>query len=200
MVAGGHVAFRLDAQGLIKAMRKSEVGIYNESLRALRRSHRRLDREMQRTRLRAPGLNRRTGRLAQSFTGEVAGATIGSLVMRYGTNVPYAKIHEYGGTVRPKKGRYLTIPLKANLTAAGVMKRGIREFPVVRFIRLRGGDRLLALAGDDPDNLLGLQPMFVLVRQVKIPARLGLRRTWIIERRKLTVDLNAGIRRVLAAQ
>ena len=189
--------FRLDALGLQKALKKSPIGMYNGALKALKKSHRRLDREMQTKRLRPPGLRRRTGRLAQSFTGEVTGGTVGTLVMRYGTNVPYAEIHEFGGTVRAKRAKFLTIPLKANLTPSGVMRKSIREFAVVRFIKSKRGRRgsLIALCGPSADNL---KPMFVLVRSVKIPARLGLRRTWVVERRRLTVDLNAAIRREIS--
>lgn len=28
-----------------------------------------------------------------------------------GTNVPYARIHQYGGVIKPKRGKYLAIPI-----------------------------------------------------------------------------------------
>lgn len=60
-----------------------------------------------------PGLIRRTGRLSNSFVGQVTGRTLGQLRVIYGTNVEYAPIHEFGGTIKPKKGKYLRFPTEA---------------------------------------------------------------------------------------
>lgn len=195
MVASRRAVFRLDAKGLQAALLKSEYDMYFAARRSLDASSLRLDRIMHKDQLRPPGLHRRTGRLSQSFTREISGRDMKTLLMRYGTNVSYAAIHEFGGIVKPLHSRYLTIPLKANRTGAGVMRQSIRSFPVVKFVRSKKGRRnLIAMAGPDAENL---KPMFVLVREVKIKARLGLRRQWILERRRLTVDLNSEIRKVL---
>lgn len=197
MVASRRAVFRLDAKGLQKALAKSEHDMFWAARRTLDKSSRRLDRIMQKDQLRPPGLHRRTGRLADSFTREVSGHDLGSLLMRYGTNVSYAAIHEFGGIVKPIRGKFLTIPLKANRTPTGQMRQSLRSFPVVKFVRSKKGKRqLIALAGPDAEHL---KPMFVLVREVKIRARLGLRRQWILERRRLMVDLNSEIRKVLNA-
>lgn len=53
-----------------------------------------------------PGLNRRTGTLARSW----AVTTVGwgeRFVVRVATNTKYAKIHQTGGVIRPKNGKYL---------------------------------------------------------------------------------------------
>lgn len=66
----------------------------------------------------------RTGHLRRSIQGSSAVDSNGmSVRLRAGGGtgaVKYARIQELGGTVRPKKGRYLRIPLKAAKTAAGV--------------------------------------------------------------------------------
>ena len=197
MVASRRAIFRLDAKGLQKALAKSEHDMFWAARRALDASSRRLDRIMQKDQLRPPGLHRRSGRLATSFTREVVGHNMATLLMRYGTNVSYAAIHEFGGIVKPIRGKWLTIPLKLNKTPDGQMRQSLRSFPVVKFVRSKKGRRqLIALAGPDAEHL---KPMFVLVREVKIPARLGLRRQWIYERRRLMVDLNSEIRKVLKA-
>ena len=49
-----------------------------------------------------PGLNRISGNLAQSLTYRV-----GRNFAEVGTNLPYAAIHEFGGTIKPKNGKYL---------------------------------------------------------------------------------------------
>lgn len=70
--------------------------------------------------------------------------------------VVYAAIHEFGGTIRPVKGRYLTIPV-------GDLKGSPRKHAGLRFVRGRG-DKGLYMVNDS-----GLQ--YVLVRSVTIPAR-----------------------------
>jgi phage gpG-like protein len=52
-------------------------------------------------------LNVRSGRLRKSIDYVFEGAH----AIRVGTNVEYGAIHEYGGTIRPKNVRFLTIPL-----------------------------------------------------------------------------------------
>lgn len=188
------VSLQIDAKGLEAALRKKPKQIFLAGKRSLTLSKNRFDRNLQTKRLRGrPGLKKRSGRLAQSFIGEVTGNNLANLHMQYGTNVKYAAIHEFGGVVRPKKGKYLTIPLKDNLLPSGVMKRSLRSFQFVYFRRSKKGS-LLAFAGDDKDDM---KPMFVLVRSVKIPARLGFRRLWIQERKTLILNINKAIREAL---
>jgi len=72
-------------------------------------------------------LQRRSGHLRASIGSIVQTenglpiARIGSGV-RQGNRLPYADIQETGGTVYPKTREYLTIPLKAAKTAAGVTR------------------------------------------------------------------------------
>ncbi|MCJ8342472.1 MAG: phage virion morphogenesis protein [Cetobacterium sp.] len=48
----------------------------------------------------------KTGILKQSFTTYIHGN-----IASVGTNIPYARIHQYGGTIKPKRGKYLAIPI-----------------------------------------------------------------------------------------
>lgn len=132
-------------------------------------------------------LHKRTGMLANSFSSRV-GMENKTAVLRIGSGVrhggwaqqgetrytgqgrlPYAEIHERGGVIRPKKGKYLTIPFPYNQTPAGVTKMSARrmfqQYPDTTFIahgiifrKLRKSDK-------------SIQPMFKLVRSVTIPAR-----------------------------
>ncbi len=67
-------------------------------------------------------LNKRTGRLSRSIFPAVYMDGPNTITGVAATNVEYARIHEYGGVIRPVNKKWLTIPLKAALTPAGVMR------------------------------------------------------------------------------
>lgn len=68
--------------------------------------------------------------------------------------VPYARIHEYGGVIRPKKAKWLTIPV-----AKFSKRRFARDFRLA-FFPIDGGRKLAAV--DKDRNQLA----FVLVKKV----------------------------------
>lgn len=114
-------------------------------------------------------LNRRTGQLARSWRVDVGTNPLSPAVAVATTGTPYAIIHEFGGTVTAKNSKFLTIPLDANKTGAGVMRQNARQVIDAgghTFMSKRGN---MIIAGKD-----GV-PMFVLKRSVTIPARLGFR-------------------------
>jgi len=115
----------------------------------------------------------------------------GTPVAIVGPNVPYGALQHFGGTVRPKGHPYLTIPLKAALTASGpkftareiianpgeggysgtfvaTSKAGNR----IIFGRLgrteKGRQRTKKGAGGER---FGYVPLFVLKRSVSVPGR-----------------------------
>lgn len=126
-------------------------------------------------------LQRRSGLLKRSFgmsqdppSSFVAGAK-------------YAPLQEYGGTVRPTGGRqFLTIPLKATLTAGGVFRAG------ARMVNRGGGWQTLGLVPGQQDHRTWIRngviftrgaggkpmPLFALKRSVKVPPRLKFFATW----------------------
>lgn len=106
-------------------------------------------------------LKRRTGRLANSITSKIEtrkGHPVYSIIgsgVRTGNRLPYANIHETGGTIRPKRGKFLAIPIRAGSPEAinmGLWKK-------------RGGGTKKPIAFSSKV----LQIM--LVKKVKIPAR-----------------------------
>lgn len=138
-------------------------------------------------------LYRRTGALARSIGTATTGNKIANLSMSVFSQNPggeravvYAPIHETGGLIKARDkylrvpgGPYLNIPLDSNKTAAGVTRQSART--VFReggnLLRTRRGGwlvvkNLIGAAGE-----LRIVPMFALVKQVRIPARLRMRET-----------------------
>ena len=68
----------------------------------------------------------RSGRLRASITHRVQ-QTPDGIEGRVGPNVPYARIHEFGGVIRPKRSKHLTIPINEALTPAGVPRYTARQ-------------------------------------------------------------------------
>ena len=121
------------------------------------------------------GLNSRTGRLRRSIQTSMTGSAMSTISGRVYSDMVYAPIQEKGGTIKAKDkylrvpgGPYLNIPLSSNKTAAGVMRMGAREvFAGGGFIIKSKKGNYLVMSGAG-------QPMFVLKKQVTIPARLGM--------------------------
>jgi phage gpG-like protein len=103
------------------------------------------------------------GTLAASITHKIlklAGLAVTGVV---GTNLKYAAIHEFGGTIEPKNTKWLTIPFE------GVKGRA-RDYTDTFFQWQKGaeGQRLILFqknAGGKPT------PLFVLVKKAEILAR-----------------------------
>lgn len=64
--------------------------------------------------------------------GEIVGVEVMS-------TLPYAGIQNYGGVIKPKRGKYLTIPL-----TGAAKRRGAREWTDLVFITSKKGNKLLA--------------------------------------------------------
>jgi len=116
-------------------------------------------------------LHTRTGRLVRSLVAKVEEVPSG-IVGRIGSNVVYAPTHEFGATITPKRSQYLTIPLAAAKTAAGVARfASAKQVPGLIFLTRPGRNPLLV----QRDGRGGVIPYYVLVKSVTIPPRLGLR-------------------------
>lgn len=110
-----------------------------------------------------PILKTRTAHLRRSiagrtFPGKIVKAIIGSGL--FGRRpVKYARIQEKGGTVRPKRSKYLTIPFPG-------IKGRAANYPGAFFIKSKAGNLLLV----ERKGKSGLRPLFVLKSSVNIPA------------------------------
>ncbi len=114
-----------------------------------------------------------TGRLRNSIESrtEGIGEGIQSIIgsgARTGKRLPYANIHEDGGIIKPKKGKYLTIPIETNRRQDGLAKNSAREI-IDRFdtflIPSRKGKVLMAKEKGSQERP---KPMFAFVDEVTI--------------------------------
>lgn len=115
----------------------------------------------------------RTGKLKQSIQYSIIGNNLNNLRASVWSDVSYAKIQETGGIIIPSKyknipgGPYLSIPIGFNLDSRGVMRFNSKQvFSNGGFIKKPNRKWLIF-------DKIG-RPMFVLVKQVRIPPRLGM--------------------------
>jgi hypothetical protein len=104
---------------------------------------------------------------------EVTGTKLTNIQGRLGSALPYAKIHETGGTITAKKSKYLTIPLPAALGPNGVPKKKSAKDWDSTFVAKSKKGNLIIFHKEGGRTV----PLYVLKTSVKIPARLGLRET-----------------------
>lgn len=118
-----------------------------------------------------------TGALSRSIQIDDSGLREGSPKARVGTNLVYARIHEKGGTIKPKRVKALPVPL--NQEARDLLRKvgsgGLRSENLVP-IKTRRGRLLLAKQvsrrGKRRAHQRGdLQFLFLLSKAVRIPKR-----------------------------
>lgn len=143
-----------------------------------------LTREVRKAGLRAEGAARenvgarlrvRTGALRRSVQADLVDEGQGTLLLRlragHGTReLPYARIQEEGGTVRPR-GRFLAIPWPGGpaLTAGGVGRYASpRDVPGLRFVPTRGGAGGMLIKDQGKGRGARTTIWYLLVRQVQI--------------------------------
>lgn len=121
----------------------------------------------------------RTGNLHRSIAGRVreTAGTIDAVASAGGTaggkDVPYAGIHEVGGVIRPRRGKWLAIPMPPVLTAAGVARGAPRDFDL-RLVPV-SGTRAWLVRDAGRGKTSRTEPMFLLVRRVQIKGKHYLR-------------------------
>lgn len=125
----------------------------------------------------ASGLNSRSGHLRNSIRHTIEKGPTGpemhlSAGGRFGGNdVRYARIHELGGTVVPKRAKLLALPSALMRTGAGVGRvPGPRDVPGLRFQPTPNSPKVVAVLVNEQN-----QVMFYLRKSVTIPARPYLR-------------------------
>ena len=126
-----------------------------------------------------------TGRLRSSTQGTTeAGPDRVTAIARVGGGgvgeVPYAAIHEHGGVIRPKRGRFLAIPVGPALQGGKNGGAGMwpRDIPGLTFIPIKGGAQgmlVKRMAVGRSKTKTEFVPWFHLVRSVRMPRRPYLR-------------------------
>ena len=116
-----------------------------------------------------PRLKNRTGNLRRSFGHQIVERQDGTQVL-VRSNSQYAALQEHGGTVTPKRSKWLTIPVGPALTAAGVARGPARSFDLSFRPTKSPATALLV-------NAKGVV-YFVLKKSAKVPPRLKMRASW----------------------
>jgi phage gpG-like protein len=99
--------------------------------------------------------------------GHIESLTSSTLI--FGTNLEYAALHQYGGTITPKNAKALTIPLTREAARSG----GARRFPRPLFI-LKSDNGKAFLAEEVAKGKKGKTKLtlhYLLSQGVRIPAR-----------------------------
>lgn len=121
-------------------------------------------------------LSRRSGALIDAITNsvKVQGDTFNTVEGSIGApGLVYGGIQEFGGTITPKKGKYLAIPLKAALNPNGTpIMKGPRDWPNT-FCKMSKAGNLIIFQKRGTN----IVPLYVLKTSVVIPPRLGMRAT-----------------------
>jgi hypothetical protein len=173
----------VDASEAIAVLGRLPAAVFKRTRGALEKSGQEFDREMQkRNRRGGGGTQRRTGRLARSIGYKVTGDSLDDLqVQLFSSGVSYARLQEFGGTVRPRAPRkFLTVPMPDNLTGAGVPRypsaADLRATqPGKTFVFRKDGKLYI---GYQPSPKAKLRVLWKLVRSVTVPARFGFHETW----------------------
>lgn len=125
-----------------------------------------------------PGsLSTRSGRLLSQMTPariNIVGSLDNSLDVSF-TLPGIAAVHERGATIRPKRAKFLTVPLPGALNANGTPKKPrARDWANTFILQSKKGNLLIMQkqAGGD------LLPLYVLKKSVTIPRRLGFAETF----------------------
>jgi len=114
----------------------------------------------------------RSGHLRRSTKPRRVSERDGQIVGGVEFGARYASVHVgpkgKRTTIRPKSAQYLAIPLAAAKTAAGVARGGPRDYPDSFVVRTKAGNLLVM---GRQTGAKGAVPLFVLKRQVVVPAR-----------------------------
>ena len=120
----------------------------------------------------ATTLSKRSGNLAQSIiqSVQVTGGTLADTVGTIGSDMIYARIQEFGGTIHAKNAQFLTIPLPAALDSSGLpLKSKARDWPNTFCRRSKAGNLIIFQTRGT-----SIVPLYVLKESVVIPPRLGM--------------------------
>lgn len=92
-----------------------------------------------------------------------------------------AHAHEYGATIKPKKGKYLAIPLTKDAQAAG----SPRAFSDLRFVNAKNGKLLMVRDKKKRGGKTESVAMYLLVKSVTLPERSFIRAGFDAQQKEL---------------
>lgn len=162
-------------------------------------------------------LHNRTNSLRGSLHHRVDGTRLPDLRLKVASSSPYAPRQEFGGVVRPKRAKYLAIPIDDALFPAGgrkyVSPEQFRNDPDVRFLKTKSGKLFMVRdkrgGGKYGFGVTDVEFLFAFRKKVdipgpmsqrrKIPSRLGFRENAIGRRprRRLMIGLAKGVRNAI---
>lgn len=122
----------------------------------------------------AKTLSKRSGKLVASIleSVKITGKTFDTIEGHISAAFP-AHVHEFGAVIRPKRAKFLTVPLPAALDSRGVpLKKSARDWENTFVARSKAGNLIIFQR-----RLSQIVPLYVLKSSVKIPPRLGMRAT-----------------------
>lgn len=112
----------------------------------------------------------RTGSLSRSIQAKDITAEPLKPTWRVGTNMVYARIQEMGGRVRPKKGKFLPVPIGVDGMRAMARAKGNLRSLDLTLLRTKAGKLLLG-KWKGTKRSQTFQPLIILVKEVYLPAR-----------------------------
>lgn len=167
-----------------------------------------------------PGLNRRTGNLSRAWRSRLYDSPLlGGLVLDINPEGPgseYADLMEFGNpNLRPKKSKYLWIPIAGNVTGKGTAQitpteainrggffaKGIFFGKALTKQNIPQHSRALGREGYKGKTIArgtDITPLFLLRRSVNIPARLGARVLWAQSGPALTASIDTAAKEMAA--
>jgi phage gpG-like protein len=155
-----------------------------------------LERHIKMEKLSGQVLHVRSGRLRSSISHRLE--PIGQdLTARVGTNLVYARIHEFGGTITPKRAANLAIPTEIAKTPAGVPRYTARQLIAAPsrggFVRTFFRNR--KLYGVTRSGKV--RAVFVLVKSLTLPERSYMRSSLNEKRAEIIQTISAAVSEAL---
>ena len=122
------------AENLMAALGNGRKRIHGELLKAVRASARRIDKAAK-LNLSNKSLKVRSGSLRSSIRADIDAARLEGTV---GTNIVYAKIHEYGGTTKPHRIEPRNAKALRFATAMSIKTKKATRYAFVQFVNHPG--------------------------------------------------------------
>ena len=107
--------------------------------------------------------------------------------------IAIAHAHEYGATIKPKKGKYLAIPLTKEAEEEG----SPRAFNNLRFVNAKGGNLLMVRDKKKGRGKTESEAMFLLVKSITLPERSFIRASFVANQEKLGDIVTGAVEKVL---